>query len=90
MYQKKETLKKILEALIPYRDLAEWFLLLTEKTKDEELINALYELICNQIKSIKDENKRKSINKALKQIKEKEEEENEGNNEYLENLINNI
>ena len=88
--QKKKLLQKILKALVPYWDLAKWFQLLINETEDDELIDSLYEMISNQIKSIKDEDKRKNINKALKQIKEKEEEESKGNNEYLENLINNI
>ena len=90
MDSKKQLLEKILKALKPYRELAEWFLILIDETEDKELIDSLYEMINNQIKGIKDENKRKNINKTLKKLREKESNENSKNSEYLENLIKNI
>ena len=71
MDSKKQLLEKVLKALKPYRELAEWFLILIDETKDKELIDSLYEMINNQIKGIKDENKRKNINKTLKKLREK-------------------
>ena len=90
MDSKKQLLEKILKALKQYRELAEWFLILIDETEDKELIDSLYEMINNQIKGIKDENKRKNINKTLKKLREKESNENSKNSEYLENLIKNI
>ena len=88
--EKKQALQKILEALIPYRDMAEWFLLLLENNKDENIINTLYNTIINEIKNINNENDRKNIKKSLEKIKEQEEKEKKEENEYLKDLINNI
>lgn len=88
--QKKETLEKILKALTPYRDMAEWFLSLLDNNEDENIMDSLYDIITNEIKKINNENDRENIKKSLKKIKEQEEKEREEENEYLENLINNI
>jgi len=88
--QKKQALQKILEALIPYWDLAEWFLLILEKWENDELIEQLYDKIKSEIKKINNEKNRKNIKNTLKQIKKKEEKEKQEENEYLEDLISNI
>ena len=88
--QKKETLKKILEALVPYRELAQWFLLLLKEDWNDEIKENLYQIIINEIRQIKDENKIKKIKKSLKIIKEKELKEKIVEDKYLNDLINNI
>ena len=87
---KKQILKKILTALVPYRELAEWFLMLVDENGDEKLLNVLYTTIYNEIKNINNEKDIKNIKTALKKIKEKEDNENNKEWEYLENLIDNI
>ena len=87
---KKETLQKILEALIPYWDLVEGFLLLLKSDIDENIIDSLYETIESEIKNINNENDRNNIKNVLKKIKEQELKENEKEDKYLEDLINNI
>lgn len=92
--QKKETLKKVLEALIPYRDMAEWFLLLLNEDWNEDLKEELYQEILKQIKEIKSSSQQEKIKKALNQLKEKSEktikdDENEAEqilNDFLESI----
>ncbi len=88
--KKKQALQKILEALVPYWDMAEWFLLLLKEWWNDELIEQLYNKIKSEIKKINNEKNRKNIKSALKNIKKKEEKERNEENEYLEDLINNI
>lgn len=88
--QKKQALQKTLEALIPYRDMAEWFLWTLQETENEELSEALYDTISMDIKSIKDEKKRKIVKNALEKIKQHEKIENRETEQYLEDLIDNI
>ncbi len=88
--EKVQALNKILKALIPHWDMAEWFLILLQEEWNDELIERIYERIIIEIKSINSKKKRKDIKKDLKKLKEKEEKENKKNDEYLEDLINNI
>lgn len=88
--EKKQALKKILKALVPHWDMAEWFLSLLKEWWNEELIEQLYDKIKSEIKKINSEKDRKNIKSALKNIKKKEEKEKQEENEYLEDLINNI
>ena len=83
---KKQALQKILEALVPYWDMAEWFLLLLQEGNDE-LMLVLYDTIGKEIKNIKNKNQRQKINKALQEIKLKE---GKQENKCLDDLINNI
>ena len=66
---KKQTLIDILTKLIPYRELAEWFLALVKETHDEDFIQSLFFLIKKQISSIKDEQEKQSIVAQIKKIK---------------------
>ena len=50
---KKSVLQETLSVLVPYRDPAEWFLLLLKDSKDENLIDALYETITMEMWKIK-------------------------------------
>ena len=69
--QKKGTLKKILEALVPYRELAQWFLLLIQEDGNDELKEKLYQEILQQIRNISSKTQQENIKKALKALKKK-------------------
>lgn len=84
--EKKLALQKILEALVPYWDIAEWFLLLLQEGNDE-LMLALYDTIWKEIRNIKNKDQRQKINKALQEIKL---EEGKQENKYLDDLISKI
>jgi len=86
---KKETLLKVLESLVPYWAQAEWFLMIVKNDEDDSLNDAIYDMITNEIKGIKDKSKMGNIKDTLKKIREKEEAYNEGYKD-LDNLINNI
>lgn len=88
--QKKQALQKVLKALIPYRDMAEWFLSTLQETENEELLAALYEAISIEIKNIKDEKKQKNVKNILEKINQQEKTENNGTEQYLEDLIDNM
>jgi len=86
---KKETLVKVLESLVPYWAQAEWFLMIVKNDEDDSLNDAIYDMITNEIKGIKDKSKMGKIKDTLKKIREKEEAYNEGYKD-LDNLINNL
>ncbi len=86
---KKETLVKVLESLVPYWAQAEWFLMIVKNDEDDSLNDAIYDMITNEIKGIKDKSKMGNIKDTLKKIREKEEAYNEGYKD-LDNLINNL
>ena len=86
---KKETLLKVLENLVPYWAQAEWFLMIVKNDGDDSLNDAIYDMITNEIKGIKDKSKMGNIKDTLKKIREKEEAYNEGYKD-LDNLINNL
>ena len=86
---KKETLIKVLESLVPYWAQAEWFLMIVKNDEDDSLNDAIYDMITNEIKGIKDKSKMGNIKDTLKKIREKEEAYNEGYKD-IDNLINNI
>lgn len=92
--QKKETLKKVLETLIPYRNMAEWFLLLLNEDWNDDLKEELYQEILKQIKEIKSSSQQEKVKKAINQLKEKSEktikdDENEAE-QILNDFLNNI
>ena len=86
---KKETLLKVLESLVPYWAQAEWFLMIVKNNEDDSLNDAIYDMITNEIKGIKDKSKMENIKDTLKKIREKEEAYNEGYKD-LDNFINNL
>ena len=89
---KKETLIKVLESLVPYWSMAEWFLTIVKNNEDNRLNDALYEMITKEIKEIKvinDKAKINNIKEKLKKIKEKEGKETK-EYKYLEDLIDNL
>lgn len=92
--QKKQILQKILESLVPYWDLAEWFLLLLQEEWNEELEKNLYQTILKEIKNINSEAKQQNIKNALQKLKEKsntiikidEEEADKMLNDFINNI----
>ena len=92
--QKKEILQKILEALIPYRNMAEWFLLLLNEEWNEKLKEDLYQEILKKIKEINSKTQQENVKWALKKLKKKvdlitkadEEEATQMLNDFLNNI----
>ena len=70
---KKQALQKILEALIPYREMAEWFLLILKEEWNDELKEKLYKIIIQEIKNINSKTQQENIKNALQKLKEKSE-----------------
>ncbi len=93
-HEKKKILKKILTALVPYRELAEWFLLLLEEKWNEEIEEKLYQNILREIRNINSKTQQENIRTALQKLKEKSEiitkaEEKEAE-QILDDFIDNI
>ena len=92
--QNKKLLITILKALNPYRDLAEWFLVIVENIDDENIINGILTEIQNWIKFIKSKKEREKIKKEIKETykknDEKAEEDKEKADKFLNDFINNI
>ena len=85
---KKEILKKILERLTPYREMAWDFLLILEESneEDKDFIDTLYNQILQNIKQIKSKDQLQKIWNELKSIKDKELIENRKDQESLDSL----
>lgn len=92
--QNKKLLINVLKALNPYRDIAEWFLVIVEYIDDENIINDILAEIQNWIKYIKSKKKREKIKKEIKETYEKNDErakqDRENADKILNNFINNI
>ncbi len=86
--KRKQALQKILEALVPYWDMAEWFLLLLQEWWNDNLIEQLYKQIINEIKNIKTKSKQEKIKKALKSLKQKSDRTIKEDEEWAEQLLN--
>lgn len=69
---KKELLLQILERLIPYRDLAEGFLLLVKESEDSEFIDEIYQLLLVNMKKISSQQVKETIQKKIEELKTKE------------------
>jgi len=92
--EKKKILKKILTALVPYWELAEWFLLLLEEEWNEGIEEKLYQRILKEIRNINSKTQQENIKTALQKLKEKSEtvtktEEKEAE-EMLDDFMNNL
>jgi len=92
--KKRQALQKILEALTPYREMAEWFLLLLTEEWNDEIGEKLYQEILKEIKKINSGTQQEKIKSALEKLKEKSDEttkadENEAE-QILDDFINNI
>ena len=93
-HEKKGLLIKILKALEPYRDFAEWLLVIIRSVDDEAFIDSILLEIQKWIKSIKSNKKREKIKKELKQINKKNDKQTKQDKKdadrILEDFINNI
>lgn len=90
MSSQKKSLETILIALIPYRNLAEWFLTIMKESEDEELENQILQMINKWIKSIKSEHDRMKIKKKIKELEKKNSYENEKDKKEAEFILNNF
>lgn len=88
--KKKEILQKILEALIPYRDMAEWFLLLLNEEWNEKLKEDLYQEILKKIKEINSKTLQENIMWALKKLQEKTDATTKADEEEAAQILNDI
>lgn len=70
--RKKELLIQILDRLIPYRNLAEGFLLLVKESEDSEFINEIYQLLLVNMKKISSQQIKGKIQKNIEELKAKE------------------
>ena len=89
LLERKQILQKILKALVPYRDMANDFLVILEECndEDEELINKLYLDITENIKIINSKDQIQKISKELRNIQEKELMGRKEEEQYVENLL---
>ncbi len=92
--QKKQLLINILEAINPYRDLAEWLLILIKSIDEEFIIDSLLSRIQTWIKVIKSTREREKIKNEIKEVyvKNNTKIQQDKNNaeKVLEDFINNI
>lgn len=85
---KKETLQKILNALIPYWEPAEGFLLLLNEEWNDELLEKVYQEIMKQFKEIKSKDQQENIKNALQKLKERSESAIKADEDEAEQLLN--
>ncbi len=85
---KKQTLQRILEALIPYWDLAEWFLIIIEQSNDEELENQILSMIYKWVKSITSEKDRIKIKKKINETQKENDFANQKDQEEADKILN--
>ncbi len=94
MEQKKQLLIDILKQLEWHRDLAPWFLVVVEKTWNNEIIDTLLNLIQMWIKSIKDKRIRSKLVNRVKELQKKWDLDQENSSKeadsLLDDFINNI
>jgi len=68
---KREALIMILSKLVPYWDMAEWFLLIAKEEWNDGLIDLIYCDILKNIRNINSINQRTEMKNVLELIKEK-------------------
>ena len=88
--EKKQALQNILEALSPYWDMAEWFLLILQEGWNDELKENLYETIIKEIKNINSKTQQENIKNALKKLKSKSEEASKADEDDAEKILDNF
>ena len=91
---KREALVMILSKLVPYWDMAEWFLLIAKEEWNDGLIDLIYGDILKNIRNINSINQRTEMKNVLELIKEKSaismrKDEQEADN-ILNDFINNL
>lgn len=86
--KQKDTIIIILQALIPYRDQAEWFLEIIKTTDNKELEDKLIHTIHLYIKTIKSQKEIENIKKSATEIKNKYKYKEKKDKEDAEKLLN--
>ena len=81
-------MQKILEALIPYWELAEWFLLLLNEEWNDELIEKLYQQILSEIRKINSEEQQEKIKTALQKLRERSDAVTKSDEDDAEEMLN--
>lgn len=84
---KKQALQEILEALIPYREMAEWFLLILQEEWNDELKEKLYQNIIKEIRNINSKTQQGNIKNALQKLKEKTEQTTKADEDEAEKML---
>ena len=85
--QKTQTLQKILEALVPYWEMAEWFLLILQEEWNDELKENLWQNIIKEIKNITSKTQQENIKNALQRLKEKSEQATKADEDEAEKML---
>lgn len=78
----------VLEALIPHRDMAKWFLLLLKEEWNEQLEEDLYQEILKEIRNINSKSQQENIKNALEKLKEKSESVTKKDEDDAEKMLN--
>ena len=90
----KDAIIIILQALKPYRDMAEWFLEIIQTTNNIELETNLINAIYQKVKSIKSKKEIKNIKKNISETHNKynykEKQDRKDAEKLLDDFINNI
>ena len=85
--QKNQALQKILKSLIPYREMAEWFLLILQEEWNDELKEKLYQNIIKEIRNINSKTQQGNIKNALQKLKEKTEQTTKADEDEAEKML---
>lgn len=85
--QKIQALQKILEALVPYWEMAEWFLLILQEEWNDELKENLWQNIIKEIKNITSKTQQENIKNALQRLKEKSEQATKADEDEAEKML---
>ena len=88
MEERKQGLIKILKQLEWDWDLARWFLIIVEKTEDEEVIDGLIRVIHRWIRTIKNNRLRAKLEERVKELQRKWDLDQESGREEADNLLN--
>lgn len=85
--QKIQALQKILKALVPYWEIAEWFLLILQEDWNDELKKNLYQNIIKEIKNINSKTQQENIKNTLQRLKEKSEQRTKADEDETEKML---
>ena len=78
----------ILSKLVPYWDMAEWFLLIVKEEWNDDLVNLIYGDILKKIRNITSINQRTEMKNVLELIKEKSAISMRKDEQEAENILN--
>ena len=90
MIKKKQLLIEILKELEWQRDLASWFLVIIEKTWNEELIDKLLKIIQKWIKTIKDNRIRTKLINRIKKLQSRWDKDQENSTDEANKILKNL